>query len=401
MRLARLLLIGSFLLLIALPGLQMRCRFVPEMPLSGVRVEPDRPSLSLRTWWEGEFQSQAEDWFDDHAGFRGYAVRTDNQIGLSLFREASSHAVDSPVLGRRMMLYGDNYVRAYDGIDGFSDLRLRKRARALGRLQRALARRGIAFVFLISPNKASIYPEYLPPGVVRPDGQRPPNAYERMLPLLRSEGVQVVDGHVLFAEEKARSPHALFPPGGFHWNRYGASLVLRRAWQRLGQQIGRPLVDLRWRAVLEDDTPARSDQETDGADLLNAWHVGHADWRFPRPDLFTDEGGDAFRPRLVVVGDSFWWVPAAIIAEQRLASRSEFLYYYNELERRRAPNEPIVARPGGLVPGMSWEYIFSADAVIVETNEAGLGDAGWGFVEQAEHALSGAASRREAAGGAN
>ena len=39
MRLVRPLLIGAFLLLIALPGLQMRFRFVPEVALSGVRVE--------------------------------------------------------------------------------------------------------------------------------------------------------------------------------------------------------------------------------------------------------------------------------------------------------------------------------------------------------------------------
>ena len=81
-----------------------------------------------------------------------------------------------------------------------------------------------------------------------------------------------------------------------------------------GQQLGRPLVELRCRAVREDDTPSLEDQETDVADLLNAWHVGHADWKFPRPDLFVDDGGDGFRPKLVVVGDSFWRLPDAIIA---------------------------------------------------------------------------------------
>ena len=385
---ARIILIGAFSLLIALPGLQMRYRFAPEVELSGVGVKPSKPSLSLAGWWQGEFQSQVEDWFDDHIGFRGYGVRTDNQIGLSLFHEASSKAADSVVLGRRMMVYADAYVTAFDGIDHFRDRGLRKRARDLKSLQDGLARRGIAFVFLISPSKAAIYPEYLPPGFVRPDGRRSPTAYERMLPMLRSEGVHVVDGHVILEEEKARSPHALFPPGGVHWNRYSCSLVLRRVWQAFGEQLGRPLVDLRSRAVREDDAPARDDQETDGADLLNVWHVGHADWKFPRPDLFTDDhGGDALRPRLVVVGDSFWWIADAIVAEQRMASRYEFFYYYNERERRRDANETMAARPVGLQGGMSWEYVLSADAMIVETNEAAIGDAGWGFVQQSQKQL--------------
>ncbi len=381
MRVTRLLLIGAFLLLLALPGLQMRYRFIPEVALHGALAEPARPSLALGAWWQGELQWQTEAWLDDRIGFRGHAVRTDNQIGLSVFREASSGARDTPVLGRRMMVYEDSYITAYDGITSHGDRKLRKLARRLRKLQDGLARHGVAFVFLISPSKASIYPEYLPHGFVHPEDQRLPNDYQRMLPMLRREGVHVVDGHVILAEEKARSPHALFPPGGVHWNRYGASVVLRRAWQSLGRQLGRPLVDLQCRAVLEDDEPTQRDQETDGADLLNAWHVGHADWRFPRPDLFTD---GALRPRLVVVGDSFWWVPHALVAEHEMASRYDFFYYFNDPERGRyGGNRAMAAQPAGLYPGMSWEYVFSADAIIVAANEATVGAAGWGFVEAA------------------
>jgi hypothetical protein len=82
-RATRRLLIGVFLLLIALPGVQMRFRFVPEVPLSGVLVEPARPPVTLRDWWDGELQSQAEEWFDAHVGRP--RRETDNQIGQSLF----------------------------------------------------------------------------------------------------------------------------------------------------------------------------------------------------------------------------------------------------------------------------------------------------------------------------
>jgi hypothetical protein len=360
-------LIVAFSLLIALPGLQTRYRFAPDVALSGVRVEARKPPLTLTAWWQGELQLQAEAWFDDHIGFRGQAVRTDNQIGLSVFHEAFSRAVDTPVVGRRMMIYEDGYVRAYDGADPAGDRKLRKRALQLRRVQDGLARRGIAFVLVVAPSKAAIYPEYLPSGFVRPDSERPPTAYDRMLPMLRSRGVHVVDGHAILAEEKARSPHALFPPGGIHWNRYAAALVMGRAWQALGQQLGRPLVDLRCRGVSEDDAPSEKDQETDGADLLNAWHVGHADWRFPRPDLYVDERGGAYRPRVVVVGDSFWVLPASILADHRMASRSDFYYYFS--------------RPG------SWGHIFSADAVVVEVSEIGIGQAGYGFAGEAYRQL--------------
>ncbi len=391
MRPPQTLVIGTFALLLALPGLQMKYRFVPEVALGGVRVEPKKPSLTLAGWWQGDLQSQAEDWFNDRIGFRGHAVRTDNQIGLSLFREASSNAVDHVILGKRMMLYTDIYVTTYDGIDAFLDEDLRAAAAGLRRLQDELAKRGTAFIFLVSPNKAVIYPEYLPEGFVHPPEQRPKTAYERMLPLLRSKEVHVVDGHALLLEEKARSPYPLFPPGGVHWNRYAASVVLRHAWRELSQQLGRPLVDLRSRGMNEDDTPSVRDQEADAAGLLNAWRVGHADWRYPRPDLFIDETGDASRPRIVVVGDSFWRVPAAIIEDLGMAGpRSGFLYYFN---RPGGPDAPRGPDAEDIIQGVSWTDVLTADAIIIETNESGIGHAGWGFVEQALKRLRRAAPR--------
>jgi hypothetical protein len=395
MRSFRLLLIGCFSLLIALPGLQMRFRFVPEESLSGVKARARAPSLTLPAWWKGELQSQAEAWFDEHIGFRGHAVRTDNQIGLSLFREVSSRAVDPPVLGRRMMVYEEHYVTAYDGDVPYSDRGLRRLSRDLHWLQESLAERGIAFVLVIAPSKVAIYPEYLPTGFVRPDGLRPPTAYERMLPMLKTEGVHLVDGHAIFEEDKGRSGHALFPPGGIHWNRYGVFLVMRRLWAALEQQLGRPLVDLRCRAVLEDDEPSRADEETDVADLVNAWHVGHADWKFPRPDLVADEGGERLRPKVVVIGDSFWNLPEAMIVTHRLAARSDFFYYFKDLRPDGAGAiRENAARPAYLESGKYWDYVFSADAIVIEVSEAVLGDAGYGFVQQARQNLRAAPSPR-------
>jgi hypothetical protein len=393
MRTLRTLLIGTFSLLLALPGLQMRFHLVPEQALSGVTIEAMWPSPTLTGWWSGELQSSLEAWLDGHLGLRGHAVRTDNQIGLSIFGEASSKAADTPVLGRRMMVYEDGYLTAYNGSDPYGDRRLHKLARKLGRLQKLLAERGVAFVLVISPNKAAIYPEYLPVGFVHPDGLRPATAYQRMLPMLQREGVHVVDGHSIFEEEKARSHHALFPPGGVHWNRYGAYLVLRQTWQMLERQIGKPMLELRCGAVSEDreplpEDPMEADQETDAAELLNVWHVGHGDWKFPRPELFTTGGDDALRPNLMIVGDSFWTLPASIIAIHRLAARSDFYYYFNEFKPRvvgQSVQEPT--RQGAADQTMTWDRVLSADAVIIEVNEITIGEAGYGFVPKALHQL--------------
>jgi alginate O-acetyltransferase complex protein AlgJ len=387
MTLVRALLIGAFSLLLVLPGLQVKLEFIPEEPLAGVNLEAKQPSLTLTGWWSGDLQSEVEAWFGERIGFRGHAVRTDNQIGLSVFHEASSRATDTPVLGRRMMVYEDHYVTAYDGGDRFRDRGLRKLAREMGELQDSLSRRGIAFVLIISPSKVATYPEYLPAGYVHPVGERPPSAYERMLPMLRREGVHVVDGHTILEEEKARSPRPLFPPGGIHWNRYAAFLVLHRAWEALEPQLGRSLVGVRCGAIPEDDEPLLADQETDVADLLNVWHVGHDGWRFPRPELYADNEEQGFRPKLIVVGDSFWFLPDDIIATNRVTARYDFFYYFNEFPRVGGAKERKVPHPVGVYRGMTWDYVLSADAIVIEVNEVSIGQAGYGFVQQAQKAL--------------
>ena len=380
-------LVTAFAILLALPGLQMMFPLTAEESLSGVGIAAPKPVFTRAAWWSGELQAQAEAWFDEHVGFRGHAIRTDNQIGLDVFREASSKAADAPVLGRRMMIFEQHWLEAYDGGDSFRDRGLRKLARELGELQAALARRGIAFVLVVSPSKVATYSEYLPTGFLHQGSVRPPDAYERMLPMLGTEGVHLVDGRSIFAEEKARSPHALFPPGGIHWNRYGAYLVVRRAWEALEQQLGRPLVGLRCRAIAEGDEPSRADQETDVSDLLNVWHVGHADWKFPRPELYTVNEEEGFRPRLVVVGDSFWTLADSIVAAHQLATRRDFLYYFNEFPRTDRLAEGRGAYPGDFYEGMSWEHILSADAIVIEVNEVSIGKAGYGFIQQAQKNL--------------
>src|SRR6185436_14861396 len=134
----------------------------------------------------------------------------------------------------RRVVYEDGYVRALDGEDSFTDRGLRRLAHRLRRVQDALAARGIAFALVIAPNKAAVYPEFLPAGFLHPEDVRPPAAYDRMRPMLAEEGVHVVDGRAILLAEKGRSDVPLFPPGGVHWNRYAAHLVVDQLFAELG-----------------------------------------------------------------------------------------------------------------------------------------------------------------------
>ena len=170
--------------------------------------------------------------------------------------------------------------------------------------------------------------------------------------MLRSEGVHVVDGHAILEEEKARSPHALFPPGGVHWNRYAASLVLRRAWQLLGEQLGRPLVDLRCRAVLEDDAPVAAGPGDGRGRSPERLARGPGRLEVPAPRALRR------RRRATRSGPSSWsWATASGGCRTRSSRTtgwrrdSDFYYYFNELEPQRGDPNGSPRPPGTSIGG--------------------------------------------------
>ena len=82
-----------------------------------------------------------------------------------------------------------------------------------------------------------------------------------------------------------------------------ASLVLRRAWQALGEQLGRPLVELRWRAVREDDAPASEGPGDGRSRPLERLARGPRGLEVPAARLSSPTtAATAIRPKLVVVG---------------------------------------------------------------------------------------------------
>lgn len=381
MRRARITLITVFLLLLVLPFAQRTLRFVPEVALHGTIQKPERPQLSWSNWWSGKLQQQVEARLNSRIGFRGAAIRTDNQIGLSIFHEAFSKAYDHPVLGRDFFVFEDEYIRAYNGLPRRSDRTLDRLAANVRALQDACDRLHVPFCVIISPSKVETYREFLPDGHVLPDDRRGPTVYAQMKPMLDRHGVRTIDGHLLFAEQKKQSPHLLFAPGGIHWNRYGAQIVLRHAWDLLEQQAGRPFPKIICRTIAESDTPDTADTETDVADLLNAWHVGHGNWKYPRPELATENPGNKLHPRVLLVGDSFSHILQSLILKQQLAEQVDLYYYFNSL----------IHHPGNIRDAtpidrknIDWQRdVFTSAAIILEANECQLAQTGFGFVEEA------------------
>ena len=378
----------AFFLFLSLFSLQSFWKFFPESSLNGIVVNAPSPHLSLKGWFSGEFQQAAETWFKQYFGFRSFWVRTYNQIHFSLFRQMPSKSSGTTVvLGENNWLYAQSYLREHAGNSVKPPLEeLEQRVQDLRRLQEELERHGKAFLLIISPSKASIYPEYMPRSYRVQSKDR---TYYLLTPLLDKYGIRYLDAYQVLSKAKSTSPYRLFPQGGIHWNDYGAFLIFRESIEELNRQLTEPLPIPTFDRV--DMAPPRG-SDRDLIELLNVWTPQAINTPCPYLNFTTTPLPPEKQPGVLMVGDSFTWHLADFFSEQQICTGVEILFYYNSLIRYpRKDNFPFDPK------NTDWNQLLLAKKIVIlELNQVQLHrEIGFGFVGDALRVLGGTQSSLE------
>lgn len=338
-----------------------------ESRLDGMDVTVATPILSAPAWMSGRFQAQTSAYLNQVLPLREAFVRLDNQLDYSLFN--TSHMADSTiVVGKCGQLFEYYYLAERLGLDPpVPQNRLTQIADEILDLQTGLAKRHVALVVLLTPSKASLYPQYIPAGFpsAKPGLAR---SYDTFLPLLMQRRVNVVDGRGIFSRAKLTQPYPLFAKNGSHWNTFGAALVT----QALVDKIANVCPDRRWPrisidGVRVDDQPSKSDLEL--ASLMNLIRPpSHA--LTPHPQLRWT-GATNPPARLVLVGGSFSEIPLYLMNEGHVFGEMDYYRYYH----RSLTSYPAIVTNPVDVSKIDWNNdIFSHNVVVIEINEAMFGD---------------------------
>lgn len=374
----KIFLIAVFFLLISVPLLQTVRPFLPEPPLSGVLLEKTRPRFSWSTWFSGDFQKYFDQWFSDHLGLRAYFIKTDNQLNFSLFREISQKTNAPIVVGRQNNLYEQGYINDYEATSSSEVAKLEAEVKKIKQLQNLVEARNKRFIFLISPSKPVVYPEYLPDGDQQFSSDRLTN-YKIFLNLLNKYQVNYFDGQAYLLNYKKLSPYVLFAKGGTHWNYLGACLAsaqLLKGLDKAGQSW--PQISCNRLNILQ--TPRKED--LDLASLINIWQeqIFYEPLPYPQPSLSNNS---SYRPRLLIVGGSFIWNILRVMKEAKVIGNSDFYYYFSKDSQYPADTFLPIDRDSLNIERVLKEH----DAVILESNGASLTEVGFGFVDLAISSL--------------
>ena len=176
-----------------------------------------------------KFSAGLEAYFADHFGFRRQLVHWEQQWRWKIFHDTRLSKV---LIGKDGWLFFSD-GRKTDDISGgrpFSEAELEAWRTLLTGRRDWLRQRGIRYLFVIPPDKESIYPEHLPDWLFA--RKRQPHRLDQFLEHMRSHSdVPVLDLRDALLESKSCGD--LYLHTDSHWNERGALIGARRIAQEI------------------------------------------------------------------------------------------------------------------------------------------------------------------------
>jgi hypothetical protein len=218
---ANAMLIVIFFVLIWLPTLDKFFHLDHTPPPSENRLPAPSPKMSSLSFAGAQtFIAGLEAYFNDHFGFRNALVSGFQQWKLALFHD---HSVYKVVIGQDQWLFwGDSQmVEHYLGLEKFSPEQLAAWQRLLEKRRDWLARRGIRYLFVITPDKQDVYSEELPPWLIKATPSDRETKLDQFLKYMKAHStVPILDFRQPLIEAKKIQPTYL--QNDTHWNSFGA-----------------------------------------------------------------------------------------------------------------------------------------------------------------------------------
>jgi len=262
-------LIVLFLLILYLPGVGMMIR-PPRAPVYSV-MEEDLTSLKQgwHSGWEANrplpkltwrlssilaFPKDLGEYFRYNFAFRRDFIHWHTKLVGDAMGKSSSQTV---VEGKHGWLFLGEHgtIQDYRGMLPFSTQQLQEWQQALESRRDWLARQGIHYLFVVCPDKHTIYPEYMPDKINRVHAQTRLDQLVRHLK--EHSNVQILDLRTTLLEFK--KIRLCYQPQESHWNGVGAFV----GYQQIAERLHAWYPDLRVAAMSDCEISKQPNKLTD------------------------------------------------------------------------------------------------------------------------------------------
>ena len=293
--------------MLVFPALQQHAKLFDFKPLNGVTLVTQRPNLTVKSFMDGSYQQQEEHFLAENIGFREVLVRCYNQLTWSLFRKTQNKTI---FVNEDNWLFNDFAIKHHYGQSVYDYVKTNEEAIKkmngdavmLYLLQNTLKEYGVNFFVCLAPSKDMVCSEHVPEvkGFNRSAGIRAIDYYPS---LFDSLGINYIDFSKYFMEIKDTVSYPLYLKSSSHWSNQAAVYMadtLFRYMEALG--VGN-MHNLVFGEQYLDQTHFQDDDLEKVMNLM--WPIESGKNYYTH--FKVDDDTTAIKPRLLSVGDSYYW----------------------------------------------------------------------------------------------
>lgn len=277
--------------------------------LDGVTKETPKPQASFASFCDRSLQDSTEAYLKQHYGFREPLTRLHNQTRWTFFRYSQVEE------DQRIAITPDNWIfepwsveEYYQGLSyhlGYDSAAMAEvfeaEAQRLLKLQKLLEPYNTHLFVTLLPGKEQVCAEHLPEND-RYFEKKQVTAYDFYAQRLEELGVNHIDLSAWFQQIKDSVDYPLFPQTGTHWSNLAAihsTDTLVRYMEHLSDSnMVNILIDNTFKRTLKPDADLES--------LMNLIWPLQKEPNYLAAATY-DYDTTAWRPRIITIGDSFYW----------------------------------------------------------------------------------------------
>lgn len=313
-----------------LPMLQGWFQIIPTKPLNGVTKTIEKPEFRLDSYLSGDYAQQAEAFVSKNFGFHEPIIRLYNQYLWTCYRKTYAHDV---VAGKKGWLYYPQSVRDYYGQEllrwhSSTDAAREKfdqEVKYMNWARSILKENGVDLLVFMAPEKSFLYPEYLP------DGEKDTttfNACDYFAQRFEDIGFPCIEMTRWFLQIKDTVDYPLIPQAGAHWifsSVYAVDSLSRLMGDLKGIKL--PIMKI---GEAYNTRERDHDYDNDLELLLNlAFPLRHQYGYCPRHKVNIEHDSTTVRPKVLFVGNSYFWAINQFVPLSEMFENTEYWYYFS------------------------------------------------------------------------
>ena len=311
-----------------LPMLQGQFQLFSMKPLNGVTEVTEKPEFSFENYLSGDFAQQAEAYTSQHIGFREPIIRLYNQYLWSCYHKTFAQDV---VAGKEGWLYYPQSVRDYYGQELLrwhssaeaAHEKFDQEVKYLNWAHSILKEDGVDLLVFMAPEKSFLYPEFLP------DGEKDTttfNACDYFAERFDETGFPYIEMTRWFQQMKDTVDYPLIPQAGAHWI-FPSVYAVDSLSHLMGKLKGIELPTIK---IGETYHTRERDHNYDNdlEQLLNlAFPMKHQYGYCPRRNVSIEHDSTSVKPKVLFIGNSYFWAMNYFVPFQELFETTEFWFY--------------------------------------------------------------------------